>query len=154
MIKVINFNVDLIDTVFNIQQRAYKPLFDKYKDIETNPYVETKEEIFKKYTRPCTFGYVFIEDNQPVGAVRIIKSDNTCKVSALAVLPEYQNKGIAQSALLAIEEIHGNVNKWVLNTIMQEPANIHLYEKLGYKRVGEPKIINDQLTIVDFIKIK
>ena len=29
-IKVIAFNKDIIDDVFDIQQKAYKPLFDKY----------------------------------------------------------------------------------------------------------------------------
>lgn len=103
-IKVIAFNKDIIDDVFDIQQKAYKPLFDKYQDKETNPYMESKEVVLEKYTRPGTYGYVFIENDLPVGAVRIAMKNNVCKVSALAVLPEYQNRGIAQSALREIEK--------------------------------------------------
>lgn len=150
--KVIKFNKKMIDDVFDIQQKAYKPLFDKYQDKETNPYIESKEVVLEKYTRKGTCGYVFIKNELPVGAVRIIVKNNICKVSALAVLPEYQNKGIAQSALLKIEKIHSTANKWVLDTLMQEAGNCHLYEKLGYVRIGEPKIINDKLTIVDYVK--
>ena len=47
---------------------------------------------------------MFIENDLPVGAVRIAMKNNVCKVSALAVLPEYQNRGIAQSALREIEK--------------------------------------------------
>lgn len=153
--EIINFTNEFTDAVFDIQQKAYKPLFDKYQDTETNPYMETKEKVLEKYTRLDTYGYVFIEDNKPIGSVRIAEIDNdTCHVSTLAVLPEYQNKGIAQYALTEIEKIHSYANTWRLNTIMQESANIHLYEKLGYVRTGEPKMINDKLTLVDYIKQK
>jgi len=150
--KVIKFNKNMTDDVFDIQQKAYKPLFDKYQDKETNPYTESKEVVLEKYTRKGTCGYVFIENEMPVGAVRIIVKNDICKVSALAVLPEYQNKGIAQSALLEIEKMHSTANKWVLDTLMQEEGNCHLYEKLGYVRIGEPKVINNKLTLVDYVK--
>ena len=75
-----------------------------------------------------------------------------CKISALAVMPEYQNRGIAQSALKEIEKIHNDCKYWILDTILQEKGNCHLYEKLGYTRIGEPKKINDRLTLVDYKK--
>ena len=151
--KIIKFTEEYIDAVFDIQRRSYKPLYEKYRDDETNPYMESKETVLKKYTKPGTFGYVFVEDNVPVGAVRILTGDEAYKVSALAVLPEYQNRGIAQAALLEIEKIHADAERWELDTLMQEAGNCHLYEKLGYVRVGEPKIVNDRLTLVDYVKI-
>lgn len=150
--EVIKFNKNMLDDVFYIQQKAYKPLFEKYQDKETNPFMESKEVVFEKYTRKGTCGYVFIEDGLAIGAVRVIVNNDICKISALAVLPEYQNRGIAQSALLEIEKIHSTAKKWVLDTLMQEAGNCHLYEKLGYVRTGEPKVINDKLTIVDYVK--
>lgn len=150
--KIIKFSEEYIDAVFDIQRRSYKPLYEKYRDDETNPYMESKETVLKKYTKPGTIGYVFIEDDIPVGAVRILTGDEAYKVSALAVLPEYQNRGIAQKALLEIEKIHADVECWKLDTLMQEPGNCHLYEKLGYVRVGESKPINDRLTLVDYVK--
>ena len=146
------FSKENIDDVFRIQQAAYKPLFEKYQDTETNPYMETREDILMKYTRAGTQGYIFVENNIIVGAVRIITRGDVCKVSALAVLPEYQNRGIAQRAMKEIEKIHVDCKCWGLDTILQEKANCHLYEKLGYSRIGEPKIINDKLTLVDYIK--
>lgn len=152
--NVIKFTNELIDSVFEIQQKAYKPLFIKYQDKETNPYMESKDEVLAKYTREGTFGYVFTENEIPVGCVRIIPRDNICKVSALAILPEYQNRGIAQAALREIENIHNNCNCWILDTILQEKSNCHLYEKLGYVRVGKLNKINDSLTLVNYKKLK
>lgn len=113
------FAKENIDDIFRIQQAAYKPLFEKYQDTETNPYMETKEDILMKYTKSGTQGYIFVEDDIAVGAVRIITCDKICKISALAVLPEYQNRGIAQSALKEIEKIHSDCKYWILDTILQ-----------------------------------
>lgn len=34
-----------------------------------------------------------------------------------------------------VEDIHG-ANNWSLGTILQEPGNLHLYEKMGYHQNG------------------
>lgn len=68
------------------------------------------------------------------------------------MLPEYQGQGIAQEALLKIEEMHDDVEHWFLDTILQEPGNCHLYEKIGYKRTGRTEAINDKLTLVFYEK--
>lgn len=151
-VEVIEFQKEFIDAVFDIQRKAYKPLFDKYHDTNTSPYLESKEEVLEKYTRPGTSGYVFIDKELPVGAVRIIARGDVCKVSALAVLPEYQNRGIAQAALKEIERLHSDCKCWILDTILQEKGNCHLYEKLGYVRIGEPQAINNYLTLINYKK--
>lgn len=151
-LKIIRFNNTLIDIVFNIQRKAFFSLFKKYNDIETNPYCESKKTVFSKYSRLDTDGYLFIYCNEFVGCVRIVKKGNACKVAALAVLPEYQNKNIAQTALLQIEKYYPDVKTWTLDTIKQESGNCHLYEKLGYKKTGIEKTIKEELTIIDYVK--
>lgn len=141
-----------IEDVFRVQQVSYKPLFERYQDTETNPYMESKEVVLEKYTKVGTQGYVFIEDNRIVGAVRIIKYEECCKIAALAVLPEYQNQGIAQAALKEIEKLHSDCKCWILDTLLEEKGNCYLYEKLGYVRVGEPRRINERLTLIDYRK--
>lgn len=149
--RVVPFTDAYLDAVFEIQQQAYLPLFQKYHD-SVNPYLESKDTVLRKYTRPGTCGYVFLEQGRPVGAVRIVCKDDVCKVSALAVLPEYQNRGIAQKALRKIEKLHSHAKTWVLDTLMQEPGNCHLYEKLGYTQTGNSQIVNEQLTLVFYQK--
>ena len=151
--EVIEFTKEYIDAVYDIQKQAYKPLYEKYRDDETSPYMESKETVLKKYTKQNTTGYVFIEDSIPVGAVRVWESiSGVHGISALAVLPKYQNRRIAQTALLEIEKKHPEAWCWTLDTIMEESGNCHLYEKLGYVRTGEPKPVNERLTLVDYTK--
>ena len=47
-------------------------------------------------------------------------------------------------------EMHPEVKTWKLDTILQEKGNCHLYEKCGFVRVGEEKIINDKMTLIDY----
>ena len=66
-------------------------------------------------------------------------------------MPEFRNKGYAQQAILAAEQLYGSDN-WKLDTILQEEGNIHLYEKLGYRRTGKIDKINDAMDIIFFEK--
>ena len=66
-------------------------------------------------------------------------------------MPEFRNKGYAQQAILEAEKIYGDDN-WSLDTILQEEGNLHLYEKLGYKRTGKTEKISDLMDIVYFEK--
>lgn len=156
MLSLVEFEEKDIDIVYGIQQAAYKPLYDKYQDDETNPYMEKKEITFQKYMREGTKGYIFYKDNIPVGAVRILVDilNKTARVSALGVLPEYQGQGIAREAMLKIEKIHSDIEKWNLDTILQEAGNCHLYEKLGYRRTGKTEEINEKMTLVYYEKNK
>ncbi len=152
--KVEEFKESDIDIVFDIQQAAYKPLYEKYHDDRLNPYMESKETVLRKYTRAGTKGYIFIENGIAVGAVRVnIDAESKCgRISALAVYPQYQGRGIAQNALHEIEKIHSEVKRWILDTILQEEGNCHLYEKLGYKNTGKLEVINEKMTLIYYEK--
>lgn len=151
---IVPFELKYADTVYEIQRKAYFPLFIKYNDIDTNPYCESKEIVLAKYTRADTDGYLFMSENAFVGCVRIVKEGAICRVSALAVLPEFQNRGIAQSALARIEKNYPEIKVWRLDTIEQEKGNCRLYEKLGYKRTGAAREIKEGMTLVDYVKMK
>lgn len=152
--EIKEFNEHDIDIVFAIQQAAYKPLYEKYQDDDSNPYMESKETVLRKYLRQGTTGYLFVKDGVAVGCVRIsIDTEKKIgRVLALAVEPRFQGQGIAQHALLEIEKIHSNVERWLLDTILQEEGNCHLYEKLGYKKTGELEEINEKMTLVFYQK--
>ena len=143
-----------IDSVFEIQRAAFKPVYEKYHDDDTSPYLESRETTLQKYLRDRTFGYLFVKDEVPVGAVRIniCGEGHSARVSALCVLPQYQGQGIAQTALLHIERIHDHVNRWFLDTILEEEGNCRLYEKLGYIRTGKTEKINENMTLVFYEK--
>ena len=127
-----------------MQIEAFKELLYKYQDFDTSPANETVEKVETRLKQDFTFFYFICIGQQKVGAIRIIdkKEDGKNKrISPIFILPAFQGKGIAQKAIRLCEEMHGNEN-WELDTILQEPENCHLYEKMGYRQTGKTKVIN------------
>lgn len=62
VIEIVEFKETDIDTVFEIQQAAYKPLYEKYHDDNSNSYMESKERVLQKYMRTGTKGYLLIRN--------------------------------------------------------------------------------------------
>ena len=52
------------------------------------------------------------------------------------------------------ERMHPDVQRWRLDTIEEEAGNCHLYEKIGYRRTGENKVINEKMTLIFYEKEK
>ena len=71
-------------------------------------------------------------------------------ISPLFILPEYQNQGIGYAAIRKVFEMYPEATTWRLATILQEPANCHLYEKCGFQRTGEETVINEKMTIIGY----
>ena len=139
--------------LWEMQVKAFAELLQKYQDYETNPGAESFERIMQKYDFTGTAYYFIVADGIEVGSIRIIdKKDGSRKrISPLWIMPEYRNKGYAQQAILAAEEIYGSDN-WKLDTILQEKGNLHLYEKLGYKPTGKIEKINNLMDIIYYEK--
>ena len=154
--KIDLIRASLKDTkeIWEMQVKSFKNFLDKYQDFETNPANEPISNVEMRLKQNFTFFYFIFVDNKKVGAIRVVdykeKSRNK-KISPIFVLPEYRNKGIAQSAIKICEEIHGNTN-WELSTILQEKGNCYLYEKLGYYPTGKTQFINDRLTLIFYHK--
>lgn len=151
--EIIEFKEEYLDVVYDIQQKSFMPLFEKYQDIDTNPIFETKEIILEKYTKTGVHGYVFQYEDTIVGAVRVtIYEDKSAKISNLCVLPEYQGMGIAQKVMHTLEKKYPDVKKWFLWTILQEKGNCYLYEKMKYEHRGDPIIVNPLMTLIYYEK--
>ena len=142
-----------IETLWKMQVAAFSGLLEKYRDYDTSPAAEGIEKVSERYEQPWTTYFFIVAEDKKVGAVRVVdKKDGSRKrISPLWIMPEYRNKGYAQQAILAVEKIYGS-DHWCLDTILQEEGNLHLYEKLGYRRMGTVDRINDRMDIVYFIK--
>lgn len=137
-----------------MQVKAFKELLVKYQDFDTSPANESLEKVKARMKQDFTFFYFICVGQQKAGAIRIIDEKiqgKNKRISPVFILPEFQGKGIAQKAIRLCEEIHGDGN-WELDTILQEPKNCHLYEKMGYVRTGKTKAINERLTLVFYEK--
>ncbi|MGN1132182.1 MAG: GNAT family N-acetyltransferase [Ruminococcus sp.] len=139
--------------LWKMQIKSFQKLLDKYQDYKTNPASEPIDKMINRLNQKDTYYYFICMDNIKVGAIRVIDNhtEKNKRISPLFILPEYQNKGIAQKAINICEQIHGQ-DKWELDTILQEKGNCYLYEKMGYHKTDKVEKINEKLTLVFFEK--
>ena len=142
-----------VEIVWKMQTEAFSGLLEKYRDYETSPAAEGLDKVLARFEQPWTSYYFIIADGSRVGAVRVIdKKDGSRKrISPIWIMEEYRNRGYAQQAIKALENLYGSDN-WCLDTILQEKGNCHLYEKMGYHRTGKTEKINDLMDIVFYEK--
>mgnify|MGYP002510753058 CR=1 FL=1 len=153
-VKLLRANIADAKEIHAMQVEAFRELLEKYQDFELNPGNESVEKIETRLQQSFTFFYFICIGQQKVRAIRIVdkkEAGKSKRISPLFVLPEFRGHGIAQKAIRLCEEIHGNEN-WELGTILQEPKNCYLYEKMGYQKTGATKVINSKLTLVFYEK--
>lgn len=152
-INLVKATVNDVELIHKIQIEAFAELLNKYQDFDTSPANEPIEKVLWRLEQDTTYFYLIEYKNKYVGAIRVVDQKNGTpkRISPLFILPEYQNKGIAQKAIIEAEKIHGNTN-WELDTILQEKGNCYLYEKMGYNTTGKTKQINDKMTLVFYKK--
>ncbi|MFD0048090.1 GNAT family N-acetyltransferase [Actinomycetes bacterium NPDC127524] len=141
-------------SIFEIQVKAFNPLLDEYKDYGTNPANETIEKVMARLNNPDGGFYKILSDDVLVGAICVVCKEKTqFWISPMFILPEYQGKGIAQKAILLIEELFPQAETWELKTILQEKRNCYLYEKMGYRREDWNHSLNEKATLVHYKKL-
>jgi GNAT superfamily N-acetyltransferase len=153
-IELVKATMENVNEIYEMQIISFKPLLDIYQDYDLNPGNENIEKTKARLNEEITDYYIIKLNNYSVGGVRIkrLEEGNLCKLGPLFILPEYQNKGIAQKVFGIIERMYKPKNGWILNTILQEKRNCHLYEKMGYTKIGEIEKINDKMDIIHYEK--
>ena len=140
------------EAMHRMQVQAFLPLYAKYHDTAISPACETVQRVREKIAGSC---YYFIMDGPvAVGGIRVVDHRDGVRpkvISPLFILTEHQNRGHAQRAIHEVERLHGE-HRWRLDTILEEPGNCHLYEKLGYHRIGAPQPVRPNMTIIDYEK--
>ena len=146
--------------IHTMKYNTFLPLYNRYHDDETSPVKEPIDKVIAQLKSDNTDYYIIMFGSEPVGAIRIANDgvengEQIYRVAPMFVLPEYQNLGIGYRTLNMIFEKYKDVaDIWHLSTIKQEERNCHLYEKCGFKRVGDEKKINDKMAIVYYTKWK
>lgn len=152
--KLVPVSLEDIHRLWEMQVEAFSQLYQTYQDTETSPATEPVERIMERFQQPSTHYYFIRENSQDVGAIRVVDRQDPRipkRISPIFILPPYRNHGLAQQAILAVEELHGPSN-WALDTILQEKGNCYLYEKMGYRQTGRTEFINDKMTLVFYQK--
>ena len=142
------------EAIWRMQVKAFAPLLENYRDVETNPGNETLDRVKRRLAQRETFYYLILYGGEIVGAIRVYDPQDghsRKRISPLFILPQYQGQGIAQAAIREAERIHGS-KYWNLETVLQEAVNCHLYEKAGYRQTGERRVVNERMTLVTYEK--
>ena len=141
------------EALHRMQATAFRPLLEKYNDFAISPAAQTLDGLREQLLRPDSTYYFIMDRGTAVGAIRVVDhGDERPKViSPLFILWEYQNRGLAQMAVREAERLHG-AHHWRLDTILEEPGNCHLYEKLGYCRTGTAARVRPNMTLIDYEK--
>lgn len=153
-IELLRADIKDAEELHALQVKSFQKLFDEYQDFDTNPANEDVEKVEERLRQDKTYYYFICFGRKKAGAVRVIdekKAGRSKWISPIFILPEFQDRGIAQKAIQMCEEIHGKKN-WELATILQEEKNCHLYEKMGYRRTGKTEAVNEKLTLVFYKK--
>lgn len=146
-------NLEDLQLLHQIQIESFKPLLKKYQDHDLSPGNESIEQIIIKYQQDFTAYWLIKKDEALVGGVRVVtKGKEMYRVSPIFILPSEQGKGIAQETFRLLEAYYQDARLWLLDTILEEAGNCHLYEKLGYIKTGKIEKIKDGMTIVFYQK--
>ena len=152
--KLVRAQVQDAERIWKMQIDAFSELYAKYEDTETSPAVEPLEKVIMRLEQPYTYYYFIEVDGTVVGAIRVVdrkESSIAKRISPIFIMTEYRGRDYAQRAIQLAEEIHGASN-WELDTILQEKGNCYLYEKMGYRRIGEAKVVNGRMTLIFYHK--
>lgn len=143
--------------IHTMKYDAFLPLYQRYRDEETNPVKEPIQKVIDQLKSNVTDYYIITLDSTPIGAVRVVNDgmdhgEQSYRISPLFILPEHQNQGFGYRALQLLFSKYPNADQWRLSTIKQEAGNCHLYEKCGFCPVGDEVVINHKMTIVYYEK--
>lgn len=154
MIKLKRAQLSDAEALHRMQVTAFRLLLDKYHDTAISPAAEGIERVREKIAQGGSYYYFILCEGVAVGGIRVKDQHDPNRrkvISPLFILAEYRNRGHAQAAIREVERIHGK-HFWALDTILEEPGNCHLYEKLGYRRTGVPQRVRPNMTIIDYEK--
>ncbi|MDR2967284.1 MAG: GNAT family N-acetyltransferase [Methanobacteriaceae archaeon] len=150
IIKKANFS-DLED-ILDLQKLAYISEAELYEDSSIEPLKQTLDDIQNEYENGIILK-ALNNDFKIIGSVRAYKINDTAFIQKLIVHPDFQNKGIGQTLLEAIEKyfiaIDSNI-EFKLFTGYKSSKNIYLYKKSGYMEFKLEKISKN----LEFIHFK
>lgn len=153
-IQLVRATLEDAETIWRMQIESFAELLRIYQDFDTNPGNESLERVARRLAQESTYYYFIQCDGQNVGAIRVVDQQDGSsrkRIAPLFVLPAHRNQGVAQRAMTLAEEIHGAAH-WMLDTVLQEKGNCHLYEKMGYRQTGKTEVINERMTLVFYEK--
>lgn len=127
-----------------IQKAAFKPLYEKYHDAGT-PYLRGEEDILRRlnkkfrqftilYKEKIVGGIFYWVSGRPHG---MELENGEYYLGRIYIHPEYQNRGIARSAILLCEKEFPDASCYYVDFPVDMEKNRRCYQNAGYRDTQE-----------------
>lgn len=121
-----------------IQRACFLPDLEKYGDEATNPANESLERLERKI-EACLY-FAILERGELIGGIDARRRDERrYRLNRIFIDPGRQDRGIGGRCVRLVEALFPEAEEWDLDTPHLSFRNHHLYEKLGYVKVGESR---------------
>lgn len=133
-----------LEEILALQQMAFQSEAVIYDDYNLPPLLQSINEL-----RTEARDSIILKasaDRRIVGSVRAYRQGDTCYMGRLIVHPDYQNQGIGQRLLQAIEGCFSGLRLELFTGSLSQ-KNLALYEKMGYRRFKTEQIKDSQQMI-------
>jgi len=152
-VQLYKATADDAENLVSIQKKAFKKLYDIYKD-EKSPYLKGTAEFYRWLNHPNVSIYKIYADEMLCSGIAVFKKpDDEYYLARLYILPELQRQGIASKAIKLCEACFEGAKKWMLDFPADQIANKKCYEKAGYIDTEVRDIKNDKLTLAIYEKV-
>jgi ribosomal protein S18 acetylase RimI-like enzyme len=125
------------EAISDILRVAFSELKDGYTPEAFEVVTPSAEVIATRFAQGPQ--WVAIIDGRPVGTVSVFPEPGHLYIRSMAVLPETQGAGVGKNLLDAVEvyAIEAGFERLFLHTTYFSKSAIRLYEKCGFKWVGD-----------------
>ena len=144
-LKIIKAEENDLEAILKLQKECYITEAEIYNDYNIAPLVQNIDTLKGEFEKSTILKALV--DNKIIGSVRGYWDKGTLYIGKLIVDKKYQNKGIAQKLLDAIEQQFQGYTRVELFTGFKSLKNLYLYKKKGYKEFKRQGI-NDNMTMI------
>ncbi|MCK5811418.1 MAG: GNAT family N-acetyltransferase [Clostridiales bacterium] len=130
-ITIRDAKIEDIDTILEIQKKAFQFQAKKYNDYKMPPMVETFDNLKDELEKHIVL--VAVKDNQIVGSIRLEKNGFEAEIRRLSVDDDWQGNGIGHMLMDVVELQDQSIKRLWLLTGAKSYRSINMYKKFGYK---------------------
>ena len=135
--KIIDAQYEDLEEILALQREAFTREAKEFNNWTIDPMVQPLEALQEQF-KTNVFLKAVDEDGTIVGSARGHRAGGTSYIGRTFVKPSHQGQGIG-TALIHALEARNPAERYEINSSIQCPQNIRLYEHLGFVRFKETR---------------
>ena len=155
MIKIEKALIEDAKILLEVQKNAFKKYALKYGYFDSNPYNMSlhRMEFNIKYRFGQYYKVIDEETGEIIGGIFGFELDQKeiMKIAQFYLLDKYQSLGYGSMVLKYFIDNNNQVEKWYVDTILQEEYNVEFYKHAGFEIIDEEEE-HEGLTFVTLLK--